>query len=117
MRTFILSTIIFCFLIVSGCESTQTNGETDRDGLFGSSGGFGENNSSDSELGSGGQSFRSTDLQKFRGVQMPELLNRMDSEDPGDWAVVKKYVYPVVKRPKSWPGFRTECLANRSFGN
>lgn len=112
MRKLLFSISITCLLILTACESTPNEGDSyDNDDLWSGSGGFGENRKGDSSNESPTE-YQSTDVQKFRGIKMPELLNRMERDDPADWAVVRKYVYPALKRPKQWPPQNFSKMSN-----
>ncbi|MDC1142947.1 hypothetical protein OAU50_07630, partial [Planctomycetota bacterium] len=106
VRIISLFTLAFGLVVLTSCASTSNvnDADADPDNLFGGDVGFGESgNSGDPDKFDNKSEYESTDVQKFRGVRMSDLLARMDSTDPSDWKVVRKFVYPAVKRPKSWP--------------
>ncbi|MHC4841969.1 MAG: hypothetical protein ACYTDT_13610 [Planctomycetota bacterium] len=105
VRIVSLLAILFSLIVVSGCTSTPdiNSSDSDRDGLFNGNSGFGDGNSGNAGKTTSSGEYESTDVQRFRGIKMPDLLARMDSADSTDWKVVRKFVHPKVKAPKSWP--------------
>ena len=40
-----------------------------------------------------------SDVQKFRGTEMVKLLATLDSQEPDDWRLVRRHVYPAPTSP------------------
>lgn len=105
MQKLLIYSLLSTLLIVCGCQSTDQDSqdyyENNYKDLFGN-GSFGDSEPAQKRSRSSG-GYNTTEVQKFRGIKMPDLLAQMESDRVTDWQDVRNYVYPVAQRPKSWP--------------
>lgn len=92
--------VLFLFVIALAACSSQPSGDGG-----GTDGGFGEDggNLCGESVGEPSIVLDRTDVQLFRGTEMVKLLEKMESQEPDDWKLVHRHVYPAPEPP-----FRTD---------